>query len=164
MEKPASCFLVFAAIAMVAFVLVCGGLEPPAEPEEPVAETVADEPKAFTGRVDIPGVDDIYVLDNSAGRDIAAVGTYLSGRAAGLHWLSRRYFREHRNSPDVLVGVRLSIDSLGVVVCNEIRSSDLEDESFVDELKDHIEHFWRYRRSVSGKTEILIPIRWRAVQ
>ena len=79
------------------------------EMAEPVPE--AEEFRSFSGRVVLPSVDDIYVLDNSAGRDIPAFVKYLEGRAAGLHWLARAYFKAHCGSGDVALGLRLTIDS-----------------------------------------------------
>lgn len=128
------------------------------EMAEPVPE--AEEFRSFSGRVVLPSVDDIYVLDNSAGRDIPAFVKYLEGRAAGLHWLARAYFKAHCGSGDVALGLRLTIDSLGVFHCGEFQFSDAKDRSLESDLREHIEFYWRYRRSTQGKTEIWFPIRW----
>jgi hypothetical protein len=126
---------------------------------ESVPEAV-DEFRAFSGRVVLPSVDEIYVLDNSAGRDMSAFAKYLEGRAAGLHWLARSYFKTHRGAGDAALGVHLTIDSLGVFRCEEFQFSDAKDKSLEQDLREHIEFYWRYRRSTQGKTEIWFPIRW----
>lgn len=133
-----------------------------AEPVEDAAPE-PDTPRTFTGRVVMPDVENILVLENSADRDMEKIATYLLGRAAGLHWLARPYFRAHRGSDDVIVGVRMTIDSLGSIACDEIAYSNAEDESLKEALQGHIEHYWRYRKSESGKTELWVPIRFRAV-
>lgn len=133
-------------------------------PEPPVGQSPApEEPKTFTGRVVMPDEESILVLENSAGRDIEKIVTYLSGRIAGLHWLARPYFKKHRGSEDVIMGVRMTIDSLGHITCNEIEYTNAEDESLKDTLQRHIEYYWLYRKSESGKTELWVPIRFRAV-
>ena len=63
----------------------------------PVANTESEAPapaesESFTGRMVMPSLDDIYVLDNSAGRDIVQFEKFLKGRAAGLHFASAAYF------------------------------------------------------------------------
>ena len=132
--------------------------EPPAE-EVPEPE----EPRTFTGRVVMPDEESILVLENSAERDIEKIVTYLSGRAAGLHWLARPYFKKHKGAEDVIVGVRMTIDSLGRVTCNEIEYTNAEDDSLRDALQRHIEYYWLYRKSESGRTELWVPIIFRAV-
>ena len=127
--------------------------------EESVADT-AKEFRSFSGRVILPPVEDIFVLDNSAGRDMAAFAKYLEGRAAGLHWLARPYFKAHRGAGDVAMGVHLTIDSLGIFHCEEFQFSDAKDTTLEHDLREHIEFYWRYRRSTQGKTEIWFPIRW----
>lgn len=157
-------FLVVAAAAVLLFYtgmknsLAAAVVEPPAE-EAPAPE----EPRSFTGRVVMPDEESILVLENSADRDIAKIVTYLSGRAAGLHWLARPYFKNHKSAEDVIVGVRMTIDSLGRIACNEIEYTNAEDESLKDALQRHIEYYWLYRKSESGKTELWVPIIFRAV-
>ena len=53
-------------------------------PHEPVTPVVGQESlRPFKGRMDMPNLDDIYVLENTAGRDVEALETYIQGRAAG---------------------------------------------------------------------------------
>lgn len=114
----------------------------------------------FKGRVEMPAIDDLYVLENTAGRDVLKLGKFLQGRAAGLHWLAEDHFRGY--DEDVVVGVRLTIDSLGRVEKPIIDFCSTNDEDFKKRLRDHIRLFWVYPRSVSGVTEIWIPIKWDA--
>ena len=127
------------------------------EPEEKPVESG----HSFTGRMDMPGVDDIYVLDNSAGRDVELLGKYIQGRAAGLHWIGESHFKK-RGAEDIRLGVHLVIDSLGSFICKGILFSDADDDAFEKNLVDHIEYFWRYRKSDKGVTEFWIPLRWKA--
>ena len=60
----------------------------------------------YKGRV--PMLDDLYVLENSAGRDVLKLGKSLQGRAAGLHWLVSQHFRTYND--DVILGLKLTID------------------------------------------------------
>ena len=117
--------------------------------------------KAFTGRMEMPGIDDIYVLENSAERDIEALELYIQGRAAGLHWIGQEHFKK-RNAEDIHLGLLLSIDATGNFTCKQILFSNADDEAFEEKLKSHIETFWRYRKSERGITEFLIPLRWKA--
>jgi hypothetical protein len=133
--------------------------KPPVK-EEP--ESVPDEPgKPFTGRMTMPSLEEIYVLENTAGRDIAQLEKYIQGRAAGLHWLSQEHFKNKKNG-DISLGLHLTVDSLGVFHCLEIMFSDADDAAFEGRLVEHIQYFWRYRRSEHGKTEFWIPLRWKA--
>ena len=133
------------------------------EPVVPIVPEPEEDPAGFSGRVVMPDSESILVLENSAGRDIEKIVTYLTGRTAGLHWLARPYFKKHRGSEDVIMGVRMTIDSLGRITCNEIEYTNAEDESLKDTLQRHIEYYWLYRKSESGKTELWVPIRFRAV-
>lgn len=167
MQKLLPYFFSFVVVAVLAIFLFYSGfrdLFTVAVPEPPVEEQPApEEPKAFTGRVVMPDSESILVLENSADRDIKKVATYFSGRAAGLHWLARPYFKKHRDAEDVIVGIRMTIDSLGRITCNEIEYTNAEDESLKDTLQRHIEYYWRYRKSEYGTTELWIPIIFRAV-
>lgn len=128
------------------------------------SELAAGESKAFVGRMAMPSLDDIYVLENSAGRDLTKLETYIQGRAAGLHWLSQEHFKQARRAKkkdDVTMGVMLTLDSAGVFRCDEISFSTTDDEDLKTRLAEHIERFWRYTRSTAGTTKIWIPIRWR---
>ena len=143
------------------------------EPEVPFVPEPKEETTGFSGRVVMPGVDDIYVLENSADRDIEQLVRFLQGRAAGLHYLAAEHFRNlkknarrsHKKvalSDDILVGVRMTLDSLGHFTLDEYVFSNTEDESFKKTLADHIGYYWRYPKSASGKLEFWIPIRWMA--
>ena len=111
--------------------------------------------------MDMPNLDDIYVLDNSAGRDVEALEKYIQGRAAGLHWLGQEHFKK-KGADDIRLGLHLVVDSLGIFSCKEILFSDADDETFEQKLKDHIEYFWRYKKSENGVTDFWIPLRWKA--
>ena len=132
--------------------------------ENPVDEDVVepDTPRTFTGRVVTPDAQNILVLENSADRDIEKLALFFSGRSAGLHWVARPYFKGNRVKEDVIVGINLTIDSLGRVTCGNIDYSNTEDRAFKESLQKHIEYYWRYRRSASGKTELWLPIRFLA--
>ena len=54
------------------------------------------------------------------------------------------------------------VDSLGVFTCREILFSDADDEAFEQKLREHIEYFWRYKKSENGVTDFWIPLRWKA--
>lgn len=129
---------------------------------EPEPTAIGQEKsKPFKGRMDMPSLDDIYVLDNSAGRDVEALEKYIQGRAAGLHWLGQEHFKK-KGADDIRLGLHLVVDSLGIFTCKEILFSDADDEAFEQKLKDHIEYFWRYKKSESGVTDFWIPLRWKA--
>lgn len=114
----------------------------------------------YKGRVVMPDVDDLYVLENTAGRDVLKLGKSLQGRAAGLHWLATNHFRSF--SEDILVGLKLSIDSTGHIVKPEIVYSNTKDDDFKRKLIYHISNYWVYPRSVHGETEFWFPVRWLA--
>ena len=76
----------------------------PAEPEPAPVEQ-----EGFTGRVIMPSLDDIYVLENTAGRDLVQFARFLKGRAAGLHYASAAYFKANqknlkKDSPHAIMG------------------------------------------------------------
>lgn len=146
-------------------------------PERPLTLLVAEEElepeqtvKSFTGRMVMPSVDDIYVLDNSAGRDLLQFERFLQGRAAGLHWVASDHFRNekaaakhHKNVQvkDVYMGLKLTVDSLGtmtpsILFCNST------DQDFTKLVLQHIGAYWKYPRGVSGKFEVWVPVVWRA--
>jgi len=125
---------------------------------EEKSESKPDEPgRPFTGRMTMPSLEEIYVLENTAGRDVAQLEKYIQGRAAGLHWLSQEHFKNKKNG-DISLGLHLTVDSLGM----EIMFSDADDAAFEERLVEHIQYFWRYRKSERGKTEFWIPLRWKA--
>ena len=132
-------------------------------PETPEATAPApEESRVFHGRVEFPPVEDILVLENSAERDMEKLATYFEGRSAGLHWLARPHFKSRKNPEDVVMGLRLSLDSLGQFKCEEIEFNNAEDSTFTQAVKWHVERYWRYRRSDSGKTELWLPVIFRA--
>ena len=135
---------------------------PPPPKEEVVEEVVPDEPQPFHGRVALPPVDEILVLSNSADRDIEKLATYFESRSAGLHWIAQTYFRSHKHSDDVVVGLRLAIDSLGQFACKEMEFTNAEDESLGEAIRLHIEAYWRYRKSETGTTELWLPVRFKS--
>ncbi|MBR4347735.1 MAG: hypothetical protein IKP90_02170 [Fibrobacter sp.] len=159
----------FLAVAVLAAYIVYEGyrelrrVAPPQPKEEVVEEVEPEEPGTFHGRVELPAVDDILVLSNSADRDIEKLYTYFEGRSAGLHWIAQAYFKKHRHSDDVVVGLRLAIDSLGNFACNGMEFTNAEDESLGEAIRLHIEAYWRYRKSESGTTELWLPVRFRAI-
>jgi len=143
------------------------------EPVVPIVPEPEEDPAGFSGRVVMPGIEDIYILDNSAGRDIAQLEKFLSGRAAGLHYLAAEHFRELRKSrrsaskknsgtDDILVGVRMTLDSLGQFTLDEFVFSNTDDETFKKAFSEHVQYYWRYPKSDAGKLEFWIPIRWMA--
>ena len=79
-------------VAVLYFVYSIPQYEPIVDAEE--EEDVAEE--AFTGRVEMPSIDEIYVIENTAGRDLNKLAMFLEGRAAGLHYLSSEYFKKIR--------------------------------------------------------------------
>lgn len=131
---------------------------------EPVPE---QNVKSFTGRVVMPKLDDIYVLENSAGRDLVQLERFLQGRAAGLHYLASEHFKALKKQrraamADVVVGIRVTLDSTGAFNLDEFVFANTGDEEFKQKLADHIKYFWRYPKSTAGKLEFWIPIRWLA--
>ena len=124
------------------------------------------------GRVEMPSIDEIYVIENTAGRDLNKLAMFLEGRAAGLHYLSSEYFKKvkvHRkenrfvkSDDDVFLGLHLTLDSLGRFMDPKIMFSDSDDDVFKVKLLKHVEYFWRLPPSKQGKLEIWIPIRFHA--
>lgn len=129
----------------------------------PVPEPVAQ--KGFTGRVVMPSLDDLYVLENTAGRDLVQFERFLQGRAAGLHYAAASHFKKSRakvkNSPrDVLLGLKLTLDSLGHFT-PEILFSNTEDENFKGLVLSQVQTYWRYPRSTQGRFVVWVPIAWK---
>ncbi len=131
---------------------------------EPVPEPETQQ--SFTGRVVMPSLDDIYVLDNSAGRDLLQFERFLQGRAAGLHFASSTYFKSHRprkgkqSSGSVMMGIRLTLDSLGVFT-PEILFSNTDDKDFQNLVLSQIQTYWRYPRSEEGHLVVWVPVVWK---
>ena len=132
----------------------------------PVAE---EEPQwhAFTGRVVMPSLDDMYVLGNSANRDLLQFERFLQGRAAGLHYASSDYFKKSNCQvvrgeavPDAVLGIKLTLDSLGMFE-PEILFSNVNDEKFKGLVLSQIQTYWRYPRSVQGKFVAWVPFVWK---
>lgn len=157
-------------MALVMAVMIVGLLRmpPPAPPVTIVPESEPVNQKAYTGRMVMPSVNDIYVLENSAGRDILQIEKFLQGRAAGLHWLAADYFKAKKKSEkksgktegNVLMGIKLSLDSLGVFK-PEILFCNVDAPALKQLVVEHIENFWRYPRSQSGKFEMWAPFVWK---
>ena len=121
----------------------------------PVANTESEAPapaesESFTGRMVMPSLDDIYVLDNSAGRDIVQFEKFLKGRAAGLHFASAAYFKANRKNAHK--------DSNFIP---EILFTNVEDENFKGLVLSQIQTYWRYPRSVQGKFVAWVPFVWK---
>ena len=152
-------FLVF--LGLLDFIWQVTPYKAPLSQEDESAVAGPEKSRAFTGRMDMPNLDDICVLDNSAGRDVEALEKYIQGRAAGLHWLGQEHFKK-KGADDIRLGLHLVVDSLGIFTCKEILFSDADDETFERKLKDHIEYFWRYKKSENGVTDFWIPLRWKA--
>ena len=135
----------------------------------PVANTESEAPapaesESFTGRMVMPSLDDIYVLDNSAGRDIVQFEKFLKGRAAGLHFASAAYFKANRKNAhkdsNAFMGIKLTLDSTGLFI-PEILFTNVEDENFKSLVLSQIQTYWRYPRSVQGKFVAWVPFVWK---
>lgn len=131
--------------------------------EQPVAQ------KGFTGRVVMPSLDDFYVLENTAGRDLMQFERFLQGRAAGLHYAAAGHFKKNRatkkrgkkNPEDVLMGLKLTLDSLGHFT-PEILFSNTDDENFKGLVLSQVQTYWRYPRSEGGRFVVWVPIAWKS--
>lgn len=153
-------------VAVLYFVYSIPQYEPIVDVKE--EEEVVEE--AFTGRVEMPSIDEIYVIENTAGRDLNKLALFLEGRAAGLHYLSSEYFNKIRvtrkgrkffkSDDDVFLGLHLTLDSLGRFKDPQIMFTSSDNDVFKVKLLKHIEYFWRLPPSKQGKLEIWIPIRF----
>ncbi len=169
-NAPMIAFL-FVFIAMLYFIYSVPRYEPIVETVEEVKEEPVKD--SFKGRVDMPSIDEIYVLENTAGRDLNKLALFLEGRAAGLHFLSSEYFKKLKSSrkgrlpfksdDDVFLGLRLTLDSLGRFMNPQILFSDTDDDIFKVKLLKHVEYYWRLPPSKQGKLEMWIPIRFHAL-
>jgi hypothetical protein len=156
-------------VAVMYFVYSIPQYEPVVDIEDDEEEIVED---AFSGRVSMPSIDEIYVIENTAGRDLNKLAMFLEGRAAGLHYLSSEYFKKIKvrrkgnrfikSDDDVFLGLHLTLDSLGRFKDPQIMFSDSDDDVFKVKLLKHVEYFWRLPPSKQGKLEIWIPIRFHA--
>lgn len=119
----------------------------------------------FTGRMVMPSIDDIYVLENTAGRDIVQFEKFLKGRAAGLHFASGAYFKTNRKSvrreSNAFMGIKLTLDSMGTFT-PEILFTNVQDENFKGLVLSQIQTYWRYPRSEQGKFVAWVPFVWKA--
>lgn len=158
--------LIFIGFSSVLFVRAPERILPPPQEESAVLK----EAKHFTGRVVMPSLDDLYVLDNSAGRDLVLFESFLQGRTAGLHWVADQHFRnekagtKHRKDAqvhDIYMGLKLTVDSLGFME-PEILFCNTADQDFKKLVLDHVKAYWRYPRGASGKFEVWMPIVWLA--
>ena len=168
-NAPMIAFL-FVFIAMLYFIYSVPRYEPIVEAEENEKEEPVND--TFRGRVDMPSIDEIYVLENTAGRDLNKLALFFKGRAAGLHYLSSEYFKKFnsnrkghsfsKSDDGVFLGLRLTLDSLGRFMNPQILFSDTDDDVFKVKLLKHVEYFWRLPPSRQGKLEMWIPIRFHA--
>lgn len=131
--------------------------------QETIENIPAENPNAFKGRMVMPDVDDIYVFENSSGRDLERLERYLQGRAAGLHYLSSSFFKRNKNRDDVSMGIRMTLDSLGRFTVTEFLFANHDNEDFKTLVQEHIQQFWRYPKSTTGKLDFWIPVTWRAI-
>lgn len=146
-----------------------------------VGPSVTTEPhEFFSGRVVMPTLDDIYVLNNSSERDLQQIVAFLQGRSAGLHFLSSEHFKKVKDErrkkmrksakraveltedDDVQLGLRMTIDSLGRFVSASIMFANTDDEVLKKKLLRHVEYFWRLPKCNKGKLEMWFPLRFRA--
>jgi hypothetical protein len=118
----------------------------------------------FLGRMEMPSLDDIYVLDNSAGRDLVKFEKFLKGRAASLHFASASYFKANRKNAhkdsNAFMGIKLTLDSLGAF-SPEILFTNVHDDNFKGLVLSQIQTYWRYPRSESGRFVAWVPIAWK---
>ena len=78
------------------------------------------------------------------------------------------YFKKHNcvaargeNSPDVVLGIKLTLDSLGIFE-PEILFSNISDENFKGLVLSQIQTYWRYPRSEQGNLEVWVPVVWKS--
>ena len=158
-------------VAVLYFIYSVPQYEPVVDVEEETPTVPAED--KFVGRVIMPSIDEIYVLENTAGRDLNRMALFFQGRAAGLHYLSSEYFKKvkpnHKgrtffrsDDDDIILGLRLTLDSLGRFVNPQIMFSDTDNEVFKAKILKHIEYFWRLPPSQQGKLDIWIPVRFHA--
>ncbi|MCF0223598.1 MAG: hypothetical protein HUK20_04950 [Fibrobacter sp.] len=147
--------LVFLAMLSVLFV------EFKDPPKAPSIEPKPIKIESFTGRMIMPSIDDLYVLDNSSGRDLEQFIRFLQGRAAGLHYLASDVFKNKKQKENIELALKLTLDSLGHFAEPEILFSNIEDQAFQTLLKKHISTYWQYPRSTAGKFEAWVPMIWK---
>ena len=93
-------------VAVLYFVYSIPRYEPIVDVEEKEENEEVVE-KAFNGRVEMPSIDEIYVIENTAERDLNKLALFLKGRAAGLHYLSSEHFKKMKVDAAVVALVAL---------------------------------------------------------
>jgi len=127
-------------------------------PQEPVSSEVL-----FHGRLKPLSISDLYVIDNSAERDIESLLTYLQGRLSSLHYLfEAKVPRRKRNKEDLLIGLLVEINQEGTFKNAKIQFNSAKNNEMNKPLVQFVEKYWKYKRAENGSTIILIPLQWRA--
>lgn len=158
--------LLFLALVVGVLLMPRNEYKVPVDVREVEVEDVHKVETPFEGRMIMPEASDLEVLDNSAGRDLEQLATFMKGRAAGLHWIANDHFkkawrnlRKRKTVPDIHARLILSVDSMGVFQVDSIMS-DTDDVDLATRLQEHIKKYWRYRRSANGKTDFIVPFIW----
>lgn len=130
-----------------------------------VEDSVIELPPAviFHGRLSPLSISDIYVVENSAERDVESLLKYLQGRSSSLHYLfEKTYSKRKRLKEDLLIGLWIQIDSDGFFRNVKVRFSNAEKSALEKPLIQFVEKDWRYKKVEEGSTTLLIPFLWRA--
>lgn len=130
-----------------------------------VEEPVVDIPSVtlFHGRLSPLSISDIYVVENSAERDVDNLLKYFQGRSSSLHYLYEKvYPKRKRLKEDLLIGLWVRVDADGFFRDVKVRFSNEENNALAKPLIRFIEKDWRYKKVVEGTTTVLIPFLWRA--
>ena len=127
-------------------------------PQKPVSSEVL-----FHGRLKPLSISDLYVIDNSAERDIESLLTYLQGRLSSLHYLfEAKVPRRKRNKEDLLIGLLVEINQEGTFKNAKIQFNSAKNSEMNKPLVQFVEKYWKYKRAENGSTTILIPFQWSA--
>lgn len=127
-------------------------------PQEPVSSEVL-----FHGRLKPLSISDLYVIENSAERDIESLLTYLQGRLSSLHYLfEAKVPRRKRNKEDLLIGLLVEINQEGTFKNAKIQFNSAKNSEMNKPLVQFVEKYWKYKRAENGSTTILIPLQWSA--
>lgn len=127
-------------------------------PQKPVSSEVL-----FHGRLKPLSISDLYVIDNSAERDIESLLTYLQGRLSSLHYLfEAKVPRRKRNKEDLLIGLLVEINQEGTFKNAKIQFNSAKNNEMNKPLVQFVEKYWKYKRAENGSTTILIPLQWSA--
>ena len=127
-------------------------------PQKPVSSEVL-----FHGRLKPLSISDLYVIDNSAERDIESLLTYLQGRLSSLHYLfEAKVPRRKRNKEDLLIGLLVEINQEGTFKNAKIQFNSAKNSEMYKPLVQFVEKYWKYKRAENGSTTILIPFQWSA--